>query len=79
MNGPQAIRANTFDQFAYYHSDTHGVGEPEPQANWLPNGDGLLYAQAGCGKHYHHYDPADVIAGNLPCPQGCASPAFKAA
>lgn len=44
-----------------------GVDDPP---YWTPNHDGMLEAQAACGKHYGWYDQAAIIVGDLPCPHG---------
>lgn len=76
MSVPQAIQGATFNTFAHYASDG-GLGGLDPSPNWVPDAEGALEAVASCGKHYHRFAKADVLAGNLPCPHGCASPAFK--
>jgi hypothetical protein len=71
-------RSQNVNAIALRHDPIQGVD------GWVgPKGDvdidGNLYALSNCGKHYGDYPPANVWGGDLPCPQGCASPAFKTA
>tara|TARA_R110002073_G_scaffold88173_4_gene209273 strand:+ start:1687 stop:1908 length:222 start_codon:yes stop_codon:yes gene_type:complete len=38
--------------------------------------EGTLQALAACGKHYGFFDKAAIWVGDLPCPNGCATPAW---
>ena len=53
----------------------YAVQEPiQPDPGFTPQG--TLHALAACGKHYGYYDKAAIWVGDLPCPNGCASPAW---
>lgn len=52
-------------------------GENFGSGEWEPDVNNTLLALASCGKHYHRFDVADVRAGNVPCPKGCASVAWN--
>jgi hypothetical protein len=76
--GRPILRLENVNALAARFSDDVGrIGWVGPQAE--PDLDGNLYAQAACGKHYGNYPPANIVGGDLPCPQGCASVSFATA
>lgn len=72
------MRASNVNEISERFRPDYVVQEPiQPVPGFTP--EGTLQALAACGKHFGHYDTAAIWVGDLPCPNGCPTPAWAKA